>query len=118
MLKDTHQINDTFKKREFVITTAGDYPQDVMLQVVQDKCDILNSYAVGQAVKVDWNLRGREWTSPTNEVKYFTTLEAWKIERSQGAPQQQPAATQQAAPKAEPFPLGSGSQPDEDDLPF
>ena len=35
------------------------------------------------SVEVSFNLRGREWTSPTGDVKYFNTLEAWRIETAQ-----------------------------------
>ena len=32
-------------------------------------------------IEVSFNIRGREWTSPQGEVKYFNTLEAWRIEK-------------------------------------
>jgi len=80
LINDTNQINDKFKKREFVVTDNGMYPQTIMFQSTQDKCAMLDSYKVGQSVTVDFNLRGRAWESPSGETKYFNTLEAWKIE--------------------------------------
>ena len=76
----TQTISDKFKKREFVLTTDGStpYPQHVSFQVTGDKCEKLNSYSTGDEVTVSFNLRGREWYGP-NGVKYFNTLEAWKI---------------------------------------
>ncbi|CAN0604425.1 unnamed protein product [Ectocarpus sp. 12 AP-2014] len=46
-----------FRKRELVVTTDEQYPQHIMIEFVQDKCDLLNSYTVGQDVKVSINLR-------------------------------------------------------------
>ena len=87
MVGNTVQVSEKFSKREFVVTDAsGMYPQDIMFQATQDKCALLDGYQVGEQVEVSFNLRGREWTSPAGEVKYFNTLEAWRIERaSQGA---------------------------------
>ena len=47
-----------FRKRELVVTTEEQYPQDLLIEFIQDKCDILNSYNVGESVKIDINLRG------------------------------------------------------------
>lgn len=70
-----------FRKREFVVTTNEQYPQLILLELVQDKCDLLNSFKVGQDVKVSINLRGREWINPQGEAKYFNTIQAWRIEK-------------------------------------
>ena len=87
MVGNTVQVSEKFSKREFVVTDAsGMYPQDIMFQATQDKCSLLDGYQSGDQVEVSFNLRGREWTSPAGEVKYFNTLEAWRIERAnQGA---------------------------------
>jgi hypothetical protein len=84
MIGETNVINDKFRKRDFVLTSEDDmYPQQISFQVMQDKCDDLNSFKGGMSVEVSFNLRGREWTSPAGEVKYFNTLEAWRIETTQ-----------------------------------
>ena len=80
---ETQQISQKFAKRDFVIETEDKYPQLVSLQLTQDKCPLLDDYEVGDAVDVDINIRGREWTSPKGEVKYFNTLEAWRLNRAQ-----------------------------------
>ncbi|MEY4110936.1 MAG: hypothetical protein RLZZ46_1291 [Bacteroidota bacterium] len=78
------QVNEKFRKREFVLTeSSGNYPQHIMFQLTQDRCSLLNPYNVGDEINVYFNLRGREWTSPQGEIRYFNTIEAWKIE---GAP--------------------------------
>ena len=69
-----------FRKRDLVVTTEEQYPQDILIEFVQDKCDILNNYAVGQSVKVGINLRGREWTNPQGETKYFNSIQGWRID--------------------------------------
>ena len=53
-----------FRKREVVVTTDEQYPQMIMIEFVQDKCDLLNNYSVGQDVKISINLRGRELINP------------------------------------------------------
>lgn len=78
---DTQVVSDRFSKREFVLTTEANtpYPQHVSFQVTQDKCSILDQYEIGQELKIQFNLRGREWNGPQG-IKYFNTLEAWRIE--------------------------------------
>lgn len=91
--KDTQVVSDKFSKREFVITTdlATQYPQYISLQLTQDKCVLLDAYQVGDEIKVSFNLRGREWSGPEG-IRYFNSLEAWRIEKV--------GATQQSAPQA------------------
>lgn len=82
---DTQVVSEKFKKREMVLTiTEGPsgYQQFVTFQLTQDKVNIIDQYNEGDEIKVQFNLRGREWISPQNEKKYFNTLEAWKIERA------------------------------------
>ena len=69
---DTEQIKDTFKKREFVISDEGSqYPQEISFQLVQDKCDLIDPYQIGQEIKVNFNIRGRRWENPqTKEVRF------------------------------------------------
>jgi hypothetical protein len=97
-----NQVSEKFAKREFVLTTEDQYPQDVLFQLTQDKCSLADGLKVGQVVTVSYNLRGREWTSPQGEVKYFNTLECWKIDGITTPPAPAPAP----------------AEPIEDDLPF
>ena len=69
-----------FQKRDLVITTEEQYPNDIIIQFTQSKCALLDTLQVGQRVKVHFNLQGREWISPQEEVKYFNTVVGWKIE--------------------------------------
>ena len=79
---ETQTIGDgSFRKREVVVKTNEQYPQQILVQFVQDKCDVLNGYNVNDMVAIGVNLRGREWTSPQGEVKYFNTIQGWRITR-------------------------------------
>ena len=69
-----------FTKRELVITTDEQYPQFICIEFHKDKTDLLNSLSIGQEVTAHINLRGREWTSPQGDVKYFNTIQGWKID--------------------------------------
>nr|DAF34882.1 MAG TPA: Single-stranded DNA-binding protein fold, inter-subunit clamp, Paralogous.5A [Caudoviricetes sp.] len=96
-----------FEKRDLVITTEEQYPQTIIIQFTQQCCDLLDSLQVGQNVKVYINIKGREWTNPQGETKYFNTIEGWKIEvvhttnvANQQPVQQQPVT--QAAPAPQP----------------
>jgi single-stranded DNA-binding protein len=111
------QVSATFKKRELVVTTEEQYPQFISINFVQDKCDILNNFKVGEAVKVSINLRGREWVNPQGETKYFNDIQGWKVERmAQEAPAGQPAPPM---PAAEAFaPATDFKEEEHDDLPF
>ena len=76
------QVSATFKKRELVVTTEEQYPQHILIDFAQDKCDLLNSLVVGDSVKVGINLRGREWVNPQGETKYFNQINGWKLEKT------------------------------------
>ncbi|MDO9261505.1 MAG: DUF3127 domain-containing protein [Flavobacteriaceae bacterium] len=111
---ETKTFGAGFKKRELVLTTDEQYPQFLLVEFTQDKCDLLNNYTAGDLVKISINLRGREWVSPQNETKYFNSIQGWRIEKLN---------TQTAPPSDIPvqefetttdFTLSE----DEDDLPF
>ena len=104
-----------FRKRELVVTTEEQYPQHILVEFVQDKTDLLNSYQVGQPVKVNINLRGREWVNPQGETKYFNSVQGWRIEAAQ-------ATEGNNAPPVAPTeafePATNLKEEDHDDLPF
>lgn len=68
-----------FTKREFVIETGEQYPQKIILELIKDKCSLIDSFNVGDEISASINLRGREWINPEGVAKYFNTLVAWKI---------------------------------------
>lgn len=107
---DTEQKSGTFQTREFVILVEqGQYPQYIKFQLVQDRCEIIDSIEEGSYLKVYFDLRGREW-----QEKYFTNLQAWRVE----------VVGQESSPKVESGdfpsspPLTSEEGSSYDDLPF
>jgi hypothetical protein len=77
----TQQVSDKFSKREIVVSTDEQYPQHISIEFNQDKCAILDKYSVGDDVEVGINLRGREWTNPQGETKYFNSIQGWNIKK-------------------------------------
>ena len=125
---DTKQVSATFSTREFVIETPEQYPQLILFQLAQDKCDLIDSYAEGEEIIVDFNVRGRSWANPQGEVKYFNTLQCWKIQRA-NSQLQNSAEFEPPKPHAGEQFLGMNNDPKEvknigsdedelDDLPF
>ena len=97
-----------FTKRDIVVITDEQYPQHISIQFVQDKTELLNSYKVGQDVKISINLRGREWTSPQGEVKHFNTIQGWRIEKAEQDPTAINAAVASVDATFEPADNGTG----------
>lgn len=106
-----------FYKRDFVITTNEQYPQDIKLSALKEKVDQLRGMGEGDPISVKFDLRGREYNG-----NYYVDLNAWRIERD-GAGTSSPEAEQTSEP-----PMNSAPLPDvepmvieaasEDDLPF
>lgn len=122
VVNPTQVISEKFSKREFVIETQDQYPQLVIFQTTQDKCALLDNVQLSSQVEVSFNLKGREWTSPAGEVKYFNTVEAWRIEKvgqGNGIPAGGPSAMSLGS---DPIPAATSlavkSNDEEDDLPF
>lgn len=113
-ISPTQQVTDSFKKREFVVEYAENpqYPEFVKFEAIQDKCGLLDAYKAGDEVDVHFNLKGRKWNDPKGGVKYFNSLQAWKIEGASAGADGPP-------PAAEPSMEEPGwVAEDEDDLPF
>lgn len=115
LINAEQQVSSSFRKRELVVTTDEQYPQHILIEFTQDKCDLLSNYKPGEPVKVSINLRGREWINPQGEAKYFNSIQGWRIEKLQAeAPPQMPPV-----PAAETFaPATNFNEEEHDDLPF
>ena len=115
---ETQTFASGFQKRELVLLTEEQYPQPIQIDFLSDKIDLLNNVSEGESVKIGINIRGKEWTNPQGEVKYFNSITGWRIEKVSGentnteAPQ--PNTFEKPAPITNDNPFG-----DEDsDLPF
>ena len=122
LIGDTKEFGSNgFRKREIVVTTEEQYPQHIMVEFVQDKTALLDAYQVGQDVRISINLRGREWTNPQGEVKYFNSIQGWRIEQQQAVTPSMAAPAAPSDPGDWPSPQDgaktSGGE-DFDDLPF
>lgn len=117
-LFDTQQVTERFRKREFVLELTDNprYPQYVRFQLTGDRCEQLDGYAVGDEVRLEFSLRGREWKSPKGDIKYFNSLDVWTLERVGEGGQAVPRdAFDQTAPDD---PFEQMAPPADDDVPF
>jgi hypothetical protein len=122
---ETKQVSERFSKREFVVEIADNpkYPQTVLFQLTGDRCAQLDEMRVGDPVRIEFSLRGREWRSPSGEVKYFNSLDVWKIEparaargrRDTGAGAGGDPRDMEMPPRIDESQFGRG---DNDDIPF
>lgn len=78
---DIQTFASGFQKREFVLLTSEQYAQPIMIELLQDKVDIIEPFKVGDEAEVGINISGREWVSPQGETKYFNSIKGWKITR-------------------------------------
>jgi hypothetical protein len=113
---DTESKTDSFQAREFVIKLEGNYPQFIKFQLTQDRCSAIDGANEGENIKVFFDLRGREWND-----KYFTNLNAWKIENVAADSNDFPPVPNEP-PVFDSFPSedksGNDMQQDFEDLPF
>jgi hypothetical protein len=80
-ISETTPISATFRKREFVVEYAENpqYPEFIKFELIQDKCELLDVFEVGKKIEVHFNLKGRKWTDKDGVVKYFNSLQAWRL---------------------------------------
>ncbi len=117
---DIQKVSEKFQKRDFVLSTdlSTPYPQHVSFQITQDKCSLIDQFNEGDELKVQFNLRGREWNGPQG-IKFFNTLEAWKIEKVSGSQSSAPAQNNNSGmSESTSAPVFNSSISDADDLPF
>ena len=103
-----------FRKREIVLTTQEQYPQNILVEFIQDRTELLDAYNIGDFVKIDINLRGREWTNDKGEVKYFNSIQGWRIEKVEDEFESQLPPL----PTKEDLNISDNTSSEPDDLPF
>ena len=115
----TQQVTDTFKKREFVLefTENPQYPEFVKFEFIQDKCGLLDNYQVGNEVTISFNLKGRKWNDPKGGVKYFNTLQAWRLQNATAETKNAAPTSQEGTEQME-EPGWINEKEETDDLPF
>ena len=76
LIQEPQTFASGFTKREVVLTVEDEkYPQEIVLEFLQDKVSLLDSVSEGQELKVFFDIRGREYNG-----RYFNNLVGWKIE--------------------------------------
>ena len=121
---DTASVTASFRKREFIMEYAENpqYPEYIKFELIQDKCEQLDAFNPGQELNVAFNLKGRKWTDPQGSVKYFNSLQAWKISAvhdiAKPSPSTPPVADGSLDNVQEPEWLQSSGGGEGDDLPF
>lgn len=100
-----HSIGETmsygangFTKREFVIKVTGEgensaYPNHLALELLKDKCAMMDNYNLGDEIIAHFNLSGRLWAAQGKPEKCFTSLQAWRIESAGNAAPAGPASS-------------------------
>lgn len=74
------QVTASYTKRELVVKTDEQYPQLILIEFGQGKCnEYLDKKNVGDQITVSINLRGREWINPQGEAKYFNSIQGWSV---------------------------------------
>lgn len=118
-----HSIGETtefgkngFTKREFVIKLGGegengDYPNHIALELIKDKCGLIDGYKEGDEITAHFNLSGRLWSGNGRPEKCFTSLQVWRLESLASAP-----AASADAPPADAYDQSAADF--DDDIPF
>ena len=75
-------ISEKFEKLDFVIEELENkYPQDIKIQLVNDKISLIDRFKVGDKVEISFNIKGKEFEK-NGEMLLFNNIEAWKIDPS------------------------------------
>lgn len=125
------QRTATFTVREFVLEVENQrnaqWNDHILFQVSNNNVGLLDTFSVGQMIKVTFDIQGRRWTGQDGTQRVFNTLSAWRIESAENAqaaasgqpataPAPQPSAAPQTAPTTQP--TQNGDIAPVDDLPF
>ncbi|MFO7936881.1 MAG: DUF3127 domain-containing protein [Kiritimatiellia bacterium] len=75
-IMDERTFPSGFSKREFVITSEDDYPQDIKFVLFKEKARMLDALRTGERVKVSFGIKGNEY-----KERFYVDLNAYKIEQ-------------------------------------
>lgn len=113
---ETQTFASGFQKRELILLTQEQYPQPISIEFLSEKIMLLDTISEGDQVKIGINIRGREWTNPQGEVKYFNSITGWRLEKITSdsfEPTQATPTASQPTSNENPF-----AEDEDDDLPF
>lgn len=88
---ETQEVTSSFRKREFIVEYAENpqYPEFLKFELIQSNCEQLDNLDIGAEININFNLKGRKWTDPEGNVKYFNSLQAWRIDAADVENQQE-----------------------------
>lgn len=92
-IETAKRISDKLTKRMVVVTTADKYPQSIPIELVNDKCALVDNAKIGDDITVHVNIRGRKWINPQGDAKYFCSIEGWRVELVSATPQSSASST-------------------------
>jgi len=89
---ETQEVSASFRKREFIVEYAENpqYPEFLKFELIQSNCEQLDPLQIGSVININFNLKGRKWTDPSGNVKYFNSLQAWRLEQGESSESQEP----------------------------
>ena len=114
---ETVQVSERFRKREFVLEYADnpEYPEFIKFELAQDRCELLDLFQSGQQVSVEFDLKGRRWTDPQGQVKYFNSLRAWRLNEAGS----ETSSSDKSFKNSDEIPLPENlGPPNSDEIPF
>ena len=82
---DTIKVSEKFSKRTFVVEVVDKYTDEILIELQQDNCNLIDNIKFGTMVEVSVNVRGRKWVNPKGESQWFNTIVGWKIDILSGA---------------------------------
>jgi len=101
-------ITEKFKVKELVLETEDRYPEEIKIQFVNDRVDLLYQYKVGDKVEIFYDIRGNR----SKDGKVFNNINGWRIQTLASSPDNIPAQSNTMAP------IATGTGEELDDLPF
>lgn len=102
---ETEQKSEKFVSRDFILRVEGskpEYPEYIKFQMIQDRCELIDNIDEGTEIEVSFDLKGKAWND-----KWFTNLQAWKVQPIGNVHKKKEELPSQAEQKAA-----------DDDLPF
>jgi single-strand DNA-binding protein len=108
-------VTEKFSKRAIILETDDQYAPFVKLEFTQERCGLVDSFAVGSEVTVTYDVKGSKstYTNKSGQTDCFVALQAWKITGANDAPK-----SQSGKPMTPVNDLPQTTPADEDSLPF
>ena len=76
-IDETREYGDNgYRKRLMVLVqNQGKYDNYIPVEFIQDMCDKCDELRMGSEVTVEYKIKGRKWTTPEGNDRYFVNLE-------------------------------------------